>query len=230
MKTIRVTCLLISYLKDVVRLWSGDIDSARGALQLLLLVDYICDWGRDKFRESTIRSLAALSGSDREGTVESEIFSLRGVANAVTDPDAGGMRSLLRQERGATPRREHPHPPQHNIQPRQVQLNVRPPELPPPLPNRCPRRPCLQQPLSRSDFQRSSRSPRRTSRRPRLRDERVAGHDPHAPELAAHHSAERAARPVQREVIMRAAGVGVRGEVVSMNCEERTRDSRERTS
>ncbi|SPO05363.1 uncharacterized protein DNG_08050 [Cephalotrichum gorgonifer] len=62
---------------DVVRLWSGEIDSARGALQLLLLVDYICDWGRDKFRESTIRSLAALSQSNRQGTVVSEIFSLR---------------------------------------------------------------------------------------------------------------------------------------------------------
>ena len=69
--------LLIPNLKGVVRLWSGDIDSARGSLQLLLLVDYICDWGRDKFRESTIRSLAAFSQSNRQGTVTSDIFSLR---------------------------------------------------------------------------------------------------------------------------------------------------------
>lgn len=85
----------------MVRLWSGDIDSARGALQLLLLVDYICDWGRDKFRESTIRSLAALSRSNRQGTVASDIFSLR-AATATPAPTLPLRRGTM-DEMPATP-------------------------------------------------------------------------------------------------------------------------------
>lgn len=85
----------------MVRLWSGDIDSARGALQVLLLVDYICDWARDKFRESTIRSLAALSRSDRQGTLASDIFSLR----APTATPVPTMRPGTIDEATATPRR-----------------------------------------------------------------------------------------------------------------------------
>ncbi|MBE3041283.1 hypothetical protein IMZ48_01590 [Candidatus Bathyarchaeota archaeon] len=83
----------------MVRLWSGDIDSARGALQLLLLVDYICDWGRDKLRESTIRSLAALSRSNRQGTVASDIFSLR----AATATPAPTLQPGAMDEMTATP-------------------------------------------------------------------------------------------------------------------------------
>ena len=73
------------------------IYSVRGTLQLLLLADYICDWGRDKFRESTIQSLAAFSLRKRQGTAASEIFSMR----AMTATPAPASRSSTMSARSA---------------------------------------------------------------------------------------------------------------------------------
>jgi hypothetical protein len=48
-----------------------------GALQLLLIIDYIFDWARDMYRESIIRSLRALAVSDSGSLAyhDSDIFS-----------------------------------------------------------------------------------------------------------------------------------------------------------
>lgn len=41
-------------------MWNGRISSPDGALQVLLIVDYIFDWARDLYRPSILRSLDAL--------------------------------------------------------------------------------------------------------------------------------------------------------------------------
>lgn len=45
----------------VVDLWERTILSPDGALQFLLLVDYIFDWARDSYREDIIKGLRVLS-------------------------------------------------------------------------------------------------------------------------------------------------------------------------
>ncbi|KAJ5645636.1 hypothetical protein N7507_011647 [Penicillium longicatenatum] len=45
----------------IVDLWSGDIRREDGALQLLLLVDYIFDWARDIYRNAIINELNTLA-------------------------------------------------------------------------------------------------------------------------------------------------------------------------
>ncbi|CAJ2509175.1 Uu.00g142010.m01.CDS01 [Anthostomella pinea] len=46
---------------EVANLWVGRIDESNGALQLLLIADYICDWARNVHREAMIRSLHKLA-------------------------------------------------------------------------------------------------------------------------------------------------------------------------
>ncbi|PKS08714.1 hypothetical protein jhhlp_004767 [Lomentospora prolificans] len=60
----------------VVRLWHGEIDTKDGALQLLLIIDYICDWARDKYREAIIQALRSLAVNDtRSLAQDSDVFS-----------------------------------------------------------------------------------------------------------------------------------------------------------
>lgn len=55
------------------------MDSVDDALQLLLIVDYICDWARDIYRESIIQCLRSLAVSNsRSLTYDTDIFSTIG--------------------------------------------------------------------------------------------------------------------------------------------------------
>ncbi|KAJ6083497.1 hypothetical protein N7467_007632 [Penicillium canescens] len=49
------------YRQPVVHLWNGDICLLDGALQLLLIIDYIFDWARDIYREAIINELNTLA-------------------------------------------------------------------------------------------------------------------------------------------------------------------------
>lgn len=57
-------------------LWDGRIVSKEGALQLLLIIDYIFDWARDIYRETIVSELRSLSASDTHSlTNDSDIYS-----------------------------------------------------------------------------------------------------------------------------------------------------------
>jgi hypothetical protein len=62
-------------------MWRGSILSPDGALQLLLLVDYIFDWARDAYREDIIRELRVLASGDNDTAsvlgADSDIYSTR---------------------------------------------------------------------------------------------------------------------------------------------------------
>ncbi|KAL4864782.1 hypothetical protein BDV12DRAFT_7645 [Aspergillus spectabilis] len=58
----------------IVNLWSGDIQSEDGSLQLLLIIDYIFDWARDVYRESLLTELRSLAVNELMGT-DPDIFS-----------------------------------------------------------------------------------------------------------------------------------------------------------
>lgn len=64
-----------------MELWRGSISTRDGALQLLLLVDYIFDWARDVYRDDIIQELRILaSGENKAGSLvytDSDIFSTR---------------------------------------------------------------------------------------------------------------------------------------------------------
>ncbi|CZR59535.1 uncharacterized protein PAC_09429 [Phialocephala subalpina] len=47
--------------QNILDLWTGRLDSRDGALQILLLVDYIFDWARDLYRHGIARLLKVLS-------------------------------------------------------------------------------------------------------------------------------------------------------------------------
>lgn len=59
---------LVNILKMVVDLWTGNIRSKNGALQLLLIIDYIFDWARDIYRHSIMRDLHNLSTNNMSET------------------------------------------------------------------------------------------------------------------------------------------------------------------
>ncbi|KAI9881087.1 MAG: hypothetical protein M1830_008245 [Pleopsidium flavum] len=76
---------------EVLDLWNGRILSKDGALQLLLIVDYIFDWARDIDRPSILRQLKILSTVDASDAIslsnDSDIFSMRGyVSNWIPPP------------------------------------------------------------------------------------------------------------------------------------------------
>ncbi|KAF4632991.1 hypothetical protein G7Y89_g5141 [Cudoniella acicularis] len=90
-------------------LWSGRVDSRNGALQILLLVDYIFDWARDLYRPGVIQLLKALSKNelDEDASISSDtdILStkqkiaawqaqLTAVADIASVPLASDMASL----------------------------------------------------------------------------------------------------------------------------------------
>ncbi|KIX02682.1 uncharacterized protein Z518_08624 [Rhinocladiella mackenziei CBS 650.93] len=52
----------------IIDLWNGSIISKDGALQLLLIVDYIFDWARDSFRQEILTELRTLSRGVEEST------------------------------------------------------------------------------------------------------------------------------------------------------------------
>ncbi|KAF4422197.1 hypothetical protein F53441_14301 [Fusarium austroafricanum] len=63
----------------VIQLWEGSVNSLNGALQLLLIIDYMADWARDVYREGIARSLQKLAMSDTESLAhDADIFSLAG--------------------------------------------------------------------------------------------------------------------------------------------------------
>ncbi|PVI00615.1 hypothetical protein DM02DRAFT_671842 [Periconia macrospinosa] len=47
---------------NIIRLWEGCIISQDGALQLVLIIDYILDWARDIYRPSIVRQLMSIAG------------------------------------------------------------------------------------------------------------------------------------------------------------------------
>jgi hypothetical protein len=58
-------------------LWTGQISSPEGSLQLLLIIDYIFDWGRDKYREAILRELLTLGARNVSSLADdSEVLSL----------------------------------------------------------------------------------------------------------------------------------------------------------
>jgi hypothetical protein len=69
--------LCANRIQRVVDLWNDRIDSNEGALQLLLIIDYIFDWARDIHRETIIAELRSLSASDSPSLAQdSDVFSL----------------------------------------------------------------------------------------------------------------------------------------------------------
>jgi hypothetical protein len=69
--------LCANRIQRVVDLWNDPIDSNGGALQLLLIIDYIFDWARDIHRETIIAELRSFSASDsRSLAQDSDVFSL----------------------------------------------------------------------------------------------------------------------------------------------------------
>jgi hypothetical protein len=55
-------------LQRVIDLWHGTILSQDGALQLLQIIDYICDWARDVYRINILRCLAGGEANLRDLT------------------------------------------------------------------------------------------------------------------------------------------------------------------
>ncbi|KAJ9130775.1 hypothetical protein NKR23_g12027 [Pleurostoma richardsiae] len=67
----------------IIDVWQGSIVTRDGALQLLLLVDYVFDWARDVYREDIIRKLRLLASGDNDAAsilyTDTDIFSTRQV-------------------------------------------------------------------------------------------------------------------------------------------------------
>lgn len=76
----------------VVELWKGSISTRNGALQLLLLVDYIFDWARDVYRDYIIQELRTLASGENDAASivysDTDIHSTRQVEySGVPDPE-----------------------------------------------------------------------------------------------------------------------------------------------
>ena len=65
-------------------MWRGSILSLDGALQLLLIVDYVFDWARDIYREDILRELRLLTSGEDEtiSVIDTDIYSTRGACNS----------------------------------------------------------------------------------------------------------------------------------------------------
>lgn len=66
-------------MQNIIELWRGSITTRDGALQLLLIVDYIVDWARDVYRENIITDLRSLASGDNDAAStfypDTDIFS-----------------------------------------------------------------------------------------------------------------------------------------------------------
>ncbi|KAE8339452.1 hypothetical protein BDV24DRAFT_135985 [Aspergillus arachidicola] len=65
---------------NITLLWSGSLIHKDGALQLLLIVDYIMDWARDIYRVAILKQIKSLvtgEGYDQISIVDSDVFSMR---------------------------------------------------------------------------------------------------------------------------------------------------------
>ncbi|KAI3343193.1 hypothetical protein F4824DRAFT_444779 [Ustulina deusta] len=64
---------------NIHALWGGDLTTNDGALQLILIVDYIIDWARDVYRATILREMQALATGKSWDEIsvgfESEIYS-----------------------------------------------------------------------------------------------------------------------------------------------------------
>ncbi|RDL40397.1 uncharacterized protein BP5553_00376 [Venustampulla echinocandica] len=75
----------------IVDLWKGRLTLFSGALQLLLIVDYIFDWARDTYREAIISELRNLAENDRPSLGnDSNILSLEGSSFSPEHPQTRG--------------------------------------------------------------------------------------------------------------------------------------------
>ena len=78
---VSITLLCIEFTANndqrIVDLWNGRIISTDGALQLLLIVDYIFDWARDIYREAIVEELRSLAATNSTSLGnDSNVFSL----------------------------------------------------------------------------------------------------------------------------------------------------------
>ena len=70
-------------------MWDGDIHSKDGALQLLLIIDYIFDWARDSYREAILNELRIAAGRNTSSLADdSEIGSLGDRMQLFLDTDS----------------------------------------------------------------------------------------------------------------------------------------------
>jgi hypothetical protein len=71
--------LVTNTAKRVIDVWHGCITSRDGALQLLLLVDYLFDWARDRYREDIIGALRIVGRGESDAASgvyqDTDIFS-----------------------------------------------------------------------------------------------------------------------------------------------------------
>ncbi|KAI2740946.1 hypothetical protein DTO013E5_2066 [Penicillium roqueforti] len=73
-----------------VHLWNGDIRWRDGALQLLLVIDYIFDWARDVYRDAIIKELSTIATgevNDRDPDIFSTISRQMSQITSWMDPD-----------------------------------------------------------------------------------------------------------------------------------------------
>ena len=69
----------------VFQVWNGSVNSLDNALQLLLIMDYIADWARDRYREAVIQSLRKLAANDSRSLAgDTDIISRMGLTNEWT--------------------------------------------------------------------------------------------------------------------------------------------------
>ena len=71
----------------IFNLWNGDVSSTDGALQLLLIIDYISDWARHIYRPAILRHLLYLSGGNAGDTTS--------FANSINALSFNGPRGTL---------------------------------------------------------------------------------------------------------------------------------------
>jgi len=65
--------------------WHGNIQDADRALQLLLIVDWICSWARDVYRPAILRCLTRGSDDPREMTPAETLYSSQGDVSGYAD-------------------------------------------------------------------------------------------------------------------------------------------------
>lgn len=53
-------------MQRIADIWQGSIATRNGALQLMLLIDYVFDWGRDVYREDIMNELRVLASGDND--------------------------------------------------------------------------------------------------------------------------------------------------------------------